>query len=481
MMTTRGFRRTLVLAIVALGLAQALPARAQDWSRFRGPNGSGLSGTAGLPTEFGPATNVVWKTTLPVGYSSPILAGNRIFVTALRDETLLTICLDRRDGRVLWEREAPRPRREKLDPRNHPAAPSVATDGERAVAFFADFGMLAYDLDGKELWRLPLGPFNNIYGMGASPVIVGDMAVLVVDQSTHSYILAVDKRTGREIWRTDRPEAKSGHSTPIVHQPKEGPLQILVPGSFQLTSFAADTGRKLWWVRGLSFEIKSVPVIEGDTLYINGFGAPDNQPGRQVPAPPFEEMLAARDADKDGRLSKAEMPDQRTQSYVEVIDLDQSGLVDAEEWNYFRALSASENGMLAIRLGGDGDVTATNVRWRYHRSVPQLPSPLLYQGVLYMVNDGGIVTSLDPATGETLKQGRLKGAIDRYYASPVAADGKIYMVSEKGLVAVLPPDGSLEPIVVNDLGENCYATPALADGRIYVRTVNTLYAFGTGK
>jgi len=469
------------VAVLLLLVPAATPARAQEWARFRGPNGAGIGETTGLPVEFGPARNVIWKTALPTGYSSPVIAKDRIFVTAVRDGRLLTIGLSRTDGRILWEREAPRPRQEKLDPRNHPAAPSAATDGERVVAFFADYGLIAYDIEGRELWRLPLGPFNNIYGMGGSPIMAGDLVVLVCDQSTGSYILAVDKRTGKTAWRTDRPEARSGHSTPILYQPADGPLQILVAGSFQLTSFAADTGRKLWWVRGLSFEIKSVPVIDGDTLFINGFGAPENQPGRQVPVPPFAEMLAAHDADRDGRLGKAELPDQRMQSYVEVIDLDQSGLVDAVEWNYFAALSASENGMLAIALGGEGDMTDTSIRWRYHRSVPQLPSPLLYRGVLYMVNDGGIVTSLDPATGETLKQGRLKGAIDRYYASPVAADGKIFMVSEKGTAAVLPPDGSLEPLVVNEIGEACYATPALVDGRIYLRTVNSLYAFGTRK
>lgn len=388
------------VAVLLLLVPAATPARAQAWARFRGPNGAGIGEAAALPVEFGPGLNVIWKIALPTGYSSPVITGDRIFVTAMKEDRLLTIGLSRTDGRILWEREAPRPRREKLDPRNHPAAPSAATDGERVVVFFADYGLLAYDIEGRELWRLPLGPFNNIYGMGASPILAGDLVVLVCDQSTGSFILAVDKRTGKTAWRTDRPEARSGHSTPILYEPADGPIQVLVPGSFQVTSFAIETGRKLWWVRGLSFEVKSVPVIDGDTLFINGYGAPENQPGRQVPVPPFAEMLAAYDEDRDGRLSKAELPDQRTQSYLEVIDLDRSGLVDDVEWN-------------------------------------------------------------------------------RYYASPVAGDGKIYLVSEKGLVAVLPPDGSLEPLVVNDLGEACYATPALVDGRIYLRTVSTLYAFGT--
>ena len=140
---------------------------------------------------------------------------------------------------------------------------------------------------------------------------------------------------------------------------------------------------------------------------------------------------------------------------------------------------ASDNGMLAIRLGGRGDMTATNVRWRYHKAVPQLPSPLVYRDVLYMVNDGGIVTALKPESGAEVGQGRLKGAIDRYYASPVAADNKVFMLSETGKVVVLPPGGSLDPVAVNDLGDDIYATPAISGGRMYVRTRGWLYCFGT--
>ena len=135
--------------------------------------------------------------------------------------------------------------------------------------------------------------------------------------------------------------------------------------------------------------------------------------------------------------------------------------------------------LLFCALGGSGDMTAKSVRWRFQRGIPQLPSPLLYQGVLYMVNDaGGIVTTLNPESGELIQQGRLKVPTDRYYASPVAADGKIYIATEKGKVVVLPPGGGLEAIAVNDLQDNIYATPALVDGRIYVRTNSTLYCFG---
>lgn len=466
--------------MIAVLLAMALvgAAEATGWDRFRGPNGSGVAEVTNLPSEFGPDRNVAWKVDLPQGFSSPVVYGERIFLTGFRHGALLTFALDRHTGRLLWEREAPRDRTEPLDKRNHPAAASAATDGRRVFVFFGDYGLLAYDVDGKELWRRPLGPFDNIYGMGASPVIVDDLVVLSCDQSTGSFIAAFDAATGAERWKTMRPEAKSGHSTPIVWRPPSGPAQILLPGSFLLSAYAADSGRRVWWAGGLSFEMKSVPVVHGDTLFINGFGSTENEPGARVDVPTAAEVFAAHDPDKDGRMAMPEIPESHRRRSIAFADLDRDRHMSVEEWNYYKAAMDSENGMLAIRLGGSGDMTEKAVKWAYRRSVPQLPSPIVYGNVLYMVNDGGIVTSLHPETGAVIQQGRLKGAIDSYYASPVAGDGKIYFTSERGKVSVLKPGGSLEPVVVNDLLEDVYATPALVDGRIYLRTRGTLYAFG---
>jgi outer membrane protein assembly factor BamB len=469
----------LNVLMFVLALAAAAPPVPAEWSRFRGPNGSGLSETKGFPTEFGPASHVVWKADLPQGYSSPIIYGNRIYLTGIRDGKLLTFALDRTTGKVVWEREAPRPRSEKLDSRNHPAGASAATDGQYVFTFFGDYGLLAYDVNGKELWKQPLGPFNNIYGMGASPVIVDDLVVMTCDQSTGSFIAAFDKKTGKERWRTPRTEARSGHSTPVLYTPPGGRTQILVPGSFLLSAYDPKDGKRLWWVGGLSFELKSTPVISGDTLYINGFGSPENQPGAKVEVAPTAEVFQKFDANHDGKLAEDELPTPHAKRAMAYVDLDGDKTLNRDEWDYYKAAQDSENGMLAIKLGGSGDMTAKSVRWRFQRGIPQLPSPLLFANVLYMVNDaGGIVTTLNPETGELIKQGRLNVPTDRYYASPVAADGKIYIASEKGKVIVLPPGGGLDAIAVNDLQDNIYATPALVDGRIYIRTNNTLYCFG---
>ncbi|MBA3297634.1 MAG: PQQ-binding-like beta-propeller repeat protein, partial [Acidobacteria bacterium] len=448
----------LVLALT-FGLAAASDT---GWSRFRGPNGSGISDTKGLPAEFGPDKNVIWKVDLPQGYSSPIIHGNRIFLTGLRDQSLVTIAVDRSNGKVLWERVAPRVRTEKLDKRNRPAAASAATDGTYVTVFFGDYGLVTYDVSGKELWKQPLGPFNNVYGMGASPLIIGDRVIVVCDQSTNSFIAAYDKKTGKELWRTARTEAKSGHSTPVVWTPRGGKAQIILPGSFLLSAYDPDNGKRLWWVGGLSFELKSTPVIKGDVVYINGFGSPENNPGSKIAVMTTEEAFAKADLDKDGKIPRADSPTPHARGNQPYMDFNGDGNWSRDEWDYYKAAMESDNGMLAITMGGTGDMTAKSVRWKYHRGIPQLPSPLIYGNVLYMVNDGGgIVTMLEPDKGELLLQGRLPGSSDTFYASPVAGDGKIYIASEKGKVFVLPPGPKLEPIAVNDLGDNIYATPAL--------------------
>ena len=472
-----------LLVFLSLVLTSTL-APHDEWSRFRGPNGSGISAAKDLPTEFGPDKNLIWKLELPQGHSSPILFRNRLYMTGFREKDLYTFAVGT-DGKLVWETKLTGLATPSVDKRNNAASPSPAVDDTGVYVFFHDFGLIAYDLNGKERWRMPLGPFINVYGMGASPIIVGDLVVLAADQSVDSYIIGVDKKTGKQRWKTARPEAKSGHSTPILWTNAQGQQEILLPGSFLLTSYDPRTGAKKWWVRGLSFEMKSVPVIAKigfpakDTLFINGFGSQENEPGALVQAGETKDVFATSDANKDGKLDKAEVPTQHARGWLGFMDLNKDGALSPDEWDYYRAALASRNGVLAITLGGSGDMTEKNVRWQYHRGVPQLPSPIIYGGMLYMVNDRGIMTTLNPETGEMLKQGRITGVVDSFYSSPVAGDGKIYMTSEKGKIAVLGPDGNLDPIAVNDIGEDCYATPALADGRIYVRSRNTLFAFGS--
>jgi outer membrane protein assembly factor BamB len=461
--------------LAALALVAAAPLAASDWSRFRGPNGSGIAEGRPLPSSLAPET-AAWKVALPPGFSSPVLYGDRIFLTAYEGDQLLVLCLSRADGRELWRREAPRARREKFDRRNGPASPSTAVDGERVVAFFGDYGLVAYDHDGRELWQRPLGPFDNVYGMGASPILAGGLVVLACDQSLGSFVAAFDAKTGDERWRASRPEALSGHSTPVILERPPAPAQLVLPGSFRLDAYDLRTGASVWFANGLPSEMKSGAVLDGSAVYVVGYGSPLNEPGQQPKLPAYADWRQAQDKDRDSRVTKAEA-DAVSREYFDFIDLDHDGVVSESEWKTNQAMMSAENGLLAFRSDLAGDVTRSGLLWKHRRSVPQLPTPVLYRGVLYMINDGGILTTLDPTSGAVLKQGRLRDGVDSYFASPVAGDGKVYFVSKSGIASVLKAGAEQELASVSDLAEEVAATPALGDGRLYLRTRGQLYCF----
>lgn len=471
----------LATCVAAAGTAAMQAEDAEAWTRFRGPNGSGVAESEGLPAQLDPEDGVRWRTPLPPGRSSPVLSDELVLLTGYEDEALLVLALERTTGEVRWRREAPRDRVSKVDARNDAASPSPVVAGDRVVAFFPDYGLVAYGLDGEPAWRVPLGPFDNMYGMGASPVVEGERVLLACDQSTGSYLLAVSLADGEELWRTPRPEARSGHCTPIVYRPENAGPQLLLPGSFLLDAYDLASGKKVWWASGLSFEMKSVPVLHKGLVFVNGYGSPMNQPGNQVEVPTFAEALAAGDADGDGRIAPAEMPESRAKAWFAFVDLDGDGHLTDGEWAYLEAALGSLNGMLAIRAGGTGNRTDEATVWSYRRSVPQLPSPLVYRDVLYMLNDsGGLLVAFRPEDGEVLTKGRLEAAQDNYYASPVAGGGRVYFVSESGIVTVLPAGGSFEPTSTTELDERCYTTPALSRGRVFLRTEQALYCFGDG-
>ena len=466
-----------LIALLALAsLASAAPSG--EWNRFRGPNGSGVSSDTGIPAEFGPGKNVVWKTALPEGNSSPVFGADSIFLTGFEGDKLYTISLDRKTGRVKWRREVIRTREGYLREPNNPASPSAATDGENVFTFFQDFGLLAYGPDGNELWRRELGPFNNPMGLGASPLFVNGKVIQVCDSETDSFILAVDAKTGKTVWRKDRPFSLRGFSTPVLWQPPEGNLQMLIAGSYELKAYDVDSGEIVWFVRSLTWQLKPTPVMDEDTVYVLGWAGSADL-GQQQDVPSFAEILEQVDADGDKKLSPPEAAQviKNAEKNFSSLDLDLSGWMEKRDWEHHRRKKSVVNAVQAIRLGGKGDMTDSAVKWRYYKTLPNVPSPLLLGDVLYLVKDGGIVTALDKATGEVTKQGRLREAMDRYFASPVAADGKVFMSAETGKISVLQPGPQWEVQQVNDMGEEVWATPVITDGRLYVRTRTALYCF----
>ncbi|MBI3207388.1 MAG: PQQ-binding-like beta-propeller repeat protein [Candidatus Solibacter usitatus] len=455
-------------------------ANSKDWLQFRGPNSSGIADETNLPDEFGPSKNVVWKTALPPGHSSPIVVGDRIFLTAFEADKLLTFCLDRVTGKIQWRRESPRPRTQELHKSNTPASPSAVSDGKSIYVFFTDFGLISYGLDGNERWKTAMGPFNNPFGMGASPVLVDNILLQSCDAESGSYFAAFDKNTGKELWRSERPEYSRGFSTPVLYEPAGGPKQAILAGSYQLTSYDVKTGKPVWWFRGLTWQLKPTPVLNKtkDTVYVLGW-AGGSDTGQQESIADFADVLKLWDKDGDKLLSKEEIPDDKVKKDWGAIDLDRDGKLGDRDWKLYQSRRAAQNMFQAIRLGPNpkGDITANARSWAYTKSLPNVPSPLFYDDVLYLMKEGGILTSINPADGSVYKQGRLQGALSQYFASPLASGGKLYMISETGNVVVLKAGKDWEIIKVNDMDDEVHATPAMVDGRIYLRTKSALYCF----
>lgn len=409
-------------------------ADAADWPQFRGPGSSGI-GDGKPPVEFGPSQNVLWKTAVESGLSSPIVAKGRIFLTEFDRTTkqLATLGIDQRTGKILWRREVTPAELEKVHEIGSPAAPTPATDGERVYVYFGSYGLLSYDFDGKLLWERKLPLSQNIYGAVASPIVVGDLLVLN-HQGKEAYLLAVNRRDGKTVWKTDRSKYQYGWSTPVFWR-HDGIDEILVLGgdfgpNQRLIAYDPKDGAERWWVAGLPPCGKSTPVLGGGMVF---FAAPD--------------IILEVQAEKRN-------PERAAQIY---------------------ANNASR--VVAVRPGGKSEVNDTHVAWTQTKGVPGVPSPLYYNERLYTVQNGGIVFSRVAKTGEVVYSGRT-GAMGYYYSSPVAADNKIYVASEEGVMVVLDGGAELKVLAKNKLDGQILATPAIVDGKIYVRTENTLYAFG---
>ena len=337
--------------VVALAIA-ASTLTAANWPGFRGPNSSGVGLAEALPLEFGPRKNVVWKTELPTGKSSPVLTEKHIFLTAWTADSLLTLALDRRTGKLLWESAVPRGRKEHMHQLNSAASATPATDGTNVYVFFGDFGLVSYSPEGKERWRLPLGPFTNLHGMSASPIVVDDKVVLACDQDVESFVLALEKDTGKVAWKTMRPEVVHGFSTPSVYVSPRGEKQIIVPGSYVLISYSAETGKKLWWVRGLTWQVKPAALVEDGVIYATGW-APGAEPAQRKFFPAFEEAAKEADPNADGLISPQELPEKwKPTGSWRAIDLDRDGFLSARDWSFYIARRGSRNATIAVRPGG---------------------------------------------------------------------------------------------------------------------------------
>lgn len=371
-----------------------------DWPGFRGPNGSGVAAGVRLPASLDRDKNMIWRVPVGPGFSSPVLAGDRLYLTSFEKEKIFTQAYEAATGKLLWKQEAPRSKVTRRSV-NTPSSSTPFADGDNVYAFFEDFGVISYDRDGKERWRYPYSNFNSPYGVSASPTLAGGKLLVVCDQDTDSFLMALDPKTGKLLYKVQRPESTHGFSSPVVYTPAKGPAQIILSGSYQVAGYDLETGEKMWWVWGMAWQAKSTPVIHNDILYVHSWMATMSELGAQKDdVPPFEEVLKEFDKDKDGKLSKEESPDPAMKPVWFLFDLNKDGFIDGKEWDVHRKRGAARSGLYAIKLGGKGDVTASNVLWKYEKSLPNIPSPVLYQDVIYVLKEGGILTSLDPVTGK---------------------------------------------------------------------------------
>jgi outer membrane protein assembly factor BamB len=472
----------VAFSILAISTAAPVQAGPLAWPQFRGPNGSGVVDDQKPPTEIGPDKNVKWKIEVPSGFSSPIVAGNNLVLTAFENGKLYTIAYSRADGKEAWRAEAPAKKIEGFHKtESSPAASTPATDGEHIVSYFGSCGLFCYDLAGKELWKyeMPTASTFGDFGTGVSPIIADGLVVLVRDETTEPKILAVDVAKGTLKWEKKR-QSLTSFCTPVIWDTPNG-KQVVSAGFGKMIGYDLKTGNEQWYFSGMPSACCASPMVVNDTLYYAGW-SPGDPEEKDFKMPSFDEMLKAAGDEKLGYLSKAGAAKTMLKDFFDNNDRNKDGKITREEWNEnMKYMSASRNSAFALRAGGTGDITQTHSLWKKTKGLPYVASAIMYRGQLVMVKDGGMVSAFDAKTGKEIYLQERAPAAGRYYASPVAANGFIYFTSlDEGIVTVMKAGADTADVVVKNpkLGERVAATPAIADNTLYIRTAKHLYAFG---
>lgn len=448
-----------------------------NWPQFRGEGGLGI-GSGSPPVEFSAEKNLKWQTEVPFGHSSPCVWGDKIALTGLAEGKLVTFCLNEGDGRELWRVAVPAQTIEGAHRIGSPAAPTCCTDGERLIAYFGSFGLLAYDWNGKELWQKPLPAPVVEFGTSASPIIADGKVILVVDQDVGSYMLALDVKTGAEVWRVDRSEFRRGFSTPFIWK-HDGAEELIVCGSLWTRSYDLKDGKQRWSVRGMARVSNASPTAVDGVLLLVSWNVGGDEDDR-VLMEPHETFLAANDADKDGVLTRDEFPTGKIKDRYSQIDADKDGKVTKAEYEAMRGMFADAvNQLFAIKPGGSGDITDTHIVWQQSKHLPYVSSPVVANGRVFTMKSGGLASAYDAKSGSPVYQAERVDASGDYYASAVTVGDHVYVVSQRGTVVVLDATGDkLNVLARNELKEPVFASPAIVDGVIYIRTDRRLFAFG---
>ncbi|HTU17921.1 MAG TPA: PQQ-binding-like beta-propeller repeat protein [Gemmataceae bacterium] len=423
-----------------------------------------------------------WKVSVPSGLSSPIVAGDKLVLTAFDGGRLYTIAYHREDGKEAWRALAPAKEIERYHKtEGSPATSTPATDGKRIVSYFGSCGLFCYDLSGKELWKLemPTVVMYGDFGTGVSPILADGLVVLVRDEKKDPKILALDAATGKLKWEKKR-QSPTSYCSPVVWDTPSG-KQVVAAGYRRMAGYDLQTGDELWSVAGMPSACCTSPVAADGTLFFAGW-SPGDAADKDFKMPSFDDFLKQAGEEKLGYLTKAGAKKTFLKDFFDNNDPNKDGKITRKEWDaQMKFMSTAKNSAFAVKPGGTGDVTKTHVLWKKTKGLPYVPSALVYQGQYVMVKDGGLVTAYDMKTGREIYVQERAAAAGRYYASPVAANGLIYFTSlQDGKVTVMKAGLAAPTVVARNpaLGERVAATPAIADDTLYIRTEGHLYAFG---
>jgi outer membrane protein assembly factor BamB len=418
-------RTTLTLLLTAFILIGSLSA--DNWYRWRGPNNDGVSQATNAPIHWSQTENVRWRLPLPgEAASTPIVWEDKIFLTSAEGDALVLMCINT-EGEELWKRTIARGNRVVNRGEGNSAAPSPVTDGEHVWAFFGTGDLVCYDFQGNEVWHTNLadryGRFNLYFVMATTPLLDKDRLYVQLIHSNAWLVLALDKMTGKEIWKHNRDsdateECEHAYTSPILYRDAEREY-LVVHGADYVTAHSLEDGSEIWRCGGLNPEASYNPSL------------------RFVASPVATEGLIVVPSAKNGPV-------------------------------------------LGIDPAAQGDITNSEwQRWKLRQGTPDVPSPLIHEGLIYLCGERGDLKCLDAETGEQFYRERTHR--HRHRASPVYANGFIYLTSRDGVITVVRAGHEFEIVASNTMDEVIAASPAIANGTLYLRSYQALYAIGSGK
>ena len=473
------------------------------WSQFRGPNGQGVTEANDIPVQFGPESNVLWKTAIPPGHSSPVIWNNRIFLTANEPNNkteLITLAINRLDGKILWRKVAQAETEGRFHHFNNPASSTPTADERNVYVYFGTYGLLCYDHVGNKVWQRKIDTPPSKYGMATSPIFYKDKVIMVLDgDGGSSRLLAVDCNTGQTAWEQPRSLFNAGWSTPMIWRHGDAE-ELVVLGSKRLTSYDPSTGTEIWWAGGFPQETVGTPVVGDGLLFASAAALGGRGDEKLDSADTWKYTIEHFDRNKDNQIQRDEMtegfafiqrpelpkdnpgyglPVRNMDRLLNIFDHDNNSIISESEWMQTMAgfAATSYPNLIAIHHGAIKDARESHLAWEIQRGIPETPSLLYCQGKLYLLRDGGVLTCVEAATGKELFRERI-GAAGQYTASPIAAGDKVITASVRGVVTVIQVDEELKVLARNDFGEQIFATPAIAENKIYLRIVGHLYALG---